>query len=82
MNNVENLQPSAGLATLSPQELWSVAAVSEFLHQASVPASAPTIYRKVAAGTFPAPLRYGLKCTRWRAADVRTWVATAGQAPE
>lgn len=34
-----------------------------------------TIYRKVAAGDFPEPVRMGARCTRWRAGAVRAWLA-------
>lgn len=37
--------------------------------------SSATIYRKTAAGEFPDPVRLGTRCTRWRAADVRAWIA-------
>ncbi|MCV2367432.1 helix-turn-helix transcriptional regulator [Roseateles oligotrophus] len=36
--------------------------------------SPATVYRGVAAGTFPQPVRMGKRCTRWRAADVRAWI--------
>ncbi len=37
--------------------------------------SASSIFRKTAAGEFPDPVRLGARCTRWRAADVRAWLA-------
>jgi prophage regulatory protein len=37
--------------------------------------SSATIYRKVAAGGFPAPVRLGTRCTRWKSGDVQTWLA-------
>ena len=39
--------------------------------------SSSTIFRKLAADPpqFPAPVRLGKRCTRWRAADVRAWLA-------
>ena len=42
---------------------------------AVVALSSSTVYRMVAAGTFPEPIRFGQRCTRWRAADVRAWLA-------
>lgn len=33
-----------------------------------------TIYSKVRAGTFPQPVKLGVRCTRWRAADVNSWL--------
>lgn len=40
--------------------------------------SASSIFRKTAAGEFPEPVRLGARCTRWRAADVRAWLAAQG----
>ena len=37
--------------------------------------SSPTIYRWVRAGSFPAPVKHSTRCTRWRADDVRAWLA-------
>lgn len=32
-----------------------------------------TIYRWIAAGSFPAGRRLGANCVRWRASDIREW---------
>lgn len=40
--------------------------------------SSATVYRGVAAGTFPQPVRMGKRCTRWRAVDVRAWIQAQG----
>lgn len=32
-----------------------------------------TIWRWVAEGTFPKPIKLSAGCTRWRAADVEAW---------
>lgn len=47
---------------------------------APLPFSAPTLWRKVAAGTFPAPFRLSERVTAWRVGDVRDWInaQTAG----
>lgn len=39
--------------------------------------SIPTLYRKCRAQPqeFPAPVKLGTRCTRWRADDVRAWLA-------
>lgn len=37
--------------------------------------SSATIYRKVATGDFPAPVRLGARCTRWKSGDVQAWMA-------
>lgn len=36
--------------------------------------SSPTIYRRLATGDFPKPIRLSTRCTRWRAGDVRDWL--------
>ena len=36
--------------------------------------SASSIFRKTAKGDFPARIRMGTRCTRWRAGDVRAWL--------
>lgn len=40
--------------------------------------SSSSIFRKTAAGEFPKPVRLGTRCTRWRSADVRAWLAAQG----
>lgn len=42
--------------------------------------SSATIYRKLAAGEFCAPVRLGKRCTRFKAADVRAWIQAQTQA--
>lgn len=42
--------------------------------------SKATIYRMVAARTFPEPRRFGTRCTRWRAADVSAWLDAQAEA--
>lgn len=42
--------------------------------------SESTIRRKVAAGTFPAPVKDGSRCTRWVAGKVQNWLIARGQA--
>ena len=36
--------------------------------------SAPTLWRKVKAGTFPKPVKLGEKMTAWRVAEVEEWM--------
>lgn len=40
--------------------------------------SSASIYRKLKIGQFPAPIRMGARCTRWKAADVRAWIQAQG----
>lgn len=35
--------------------------------------SIPTLYRWIKANEFPAPVRIGPKCSRWREEDVLAW---------
>lgn len=41
---------------------------------APLPFSAPTLWRKVKAGTFPAPCKLSERVTAWRVCDVRAWI--------
>jgi predicted DNA-binding transcriptional regulator AlpA len=36
--------------------------------------SAPTLWRKVKAGTFPKPVKLGQNMTAWRCEDVQAWM--------
>ena len=37
--------------------------------------SRPYIYREMAAGRFPQPIRFSDKCSRWLMSDVQSWIA-------
>ena len=41
---------------------------------AQVPLSTSTIYRKIADGTFPAPVKIAERVSVWRQSDVDAWV--------
>lgn len=41
---------------------------------AIVPFSSATLWRKVKAGTFPAPVKLSTRVTAWRVEDVREWM--------
>ena len=47
-------------------------------NSAILPFSAATLWRKVAAGTFPKPIKLSKRVTAWRVGDVRSYL----QAPE
>ena len=49
--------------------LLKVAEVSDLVKLAR-----PTIYRMMAAGKFPRPVKLGARAVRWRRADVETWI--------
>jgi hypothetical protein len=44
-----------------------------------VPFSSATLWRKVKAGAFPAPVKLSERVTAWRAADVKAWLEARGQ---
>ncbi len=41
---------------------------------APLPFSAPTLWRKVKAGTFPAPVKLSERVTAWNVGSVRAWL--------
>jgi len=45
---------------------------------AIIPFSATTLWRKVAAKQFPAPIKLSENVTAWRVEDVRKWMAARG----
>lgn len=47
--------------------------------QALVGLSKTSIYARMSAGTFPAAIRQGTRCTRWRAGDVQAWLQAQAQ---
>ena len=42
---------------------------------APLPFSAPTLWRKVKAGTFPKPIKLSERVTAWQVGTVRVWMA-------
>lgn len=43
---------------------------------APLPFSAPTLWRKVKAGTFPKPVKLSERVTAWEVRAVRAWIAS------
>ena len=43
-----------------------------------LPFSLATLMRKVAAGTFPPPVKLSARMTCWRVSDVRQWLGAVG----
>jgi len=43
-----------------------------------VPISKSTLWRRVVAGTFPAPVKLSPRVTVWRVEDVRRWIKEQG----
>lgn len=77
LNLMENFM--ATLAT-APKQLPATG----FIRQAElldfVPFSKATLWRKCAAGDFPAPVKLSLRITGWRCEDVRAWMQSFGAA--
>lgn len=46
---------------------------------AFVPISKSTLWRRIQARTFPAPVKLSERVTVWRAEDIRRWIAQQGQ---
>jgi hypothetical protein len=47
---------------------------------APLPFSAPTLWRKVKAGTFPAPVKLSERVTAWNVGAVRAWMTAQATA--
>lgn len=47
-----------------------------------IPISKSTLWRRVVAGTFPAPVKLSARVTVWRVADVRCWMDAQGITPK
>jgi len=45
-----------------------------------LPFSAPTLWRKVAAGTFPKPIKLSERVTCWKVSEVRAWMTAQAMA--
>ena len=45
-----------------------------------LPFSAQTLWRKVAAKTFPPPVKLSSKVTAWNVRDIRNWISAQTQA--
>ena len=48
---------------------------------APLPFSAPTLWRKVREGTFPAPVKLSGRVTCWKVGTVRNWLAAQEAQP-
>jgi prophage regulatory protein len=41
--------------------------------------SKSTLYAKIKEGSFPAPVRLGARCSRWKASELDAWLSHVGQ---
>lgn len=44
-----------------------------------IPMSSPTMWRMVAAGTFPKPIKLTGRITCWKAGDIRAWLKSRSE---
>ena len=63
----------AGLADVALYDIDDVCA--------AVRMSASWVHAEVRSQRFPQPLRYGPRCTRWKAGDIRQYLIERAQAP-
>jgi prophage regulatory protein len=75
--------PSAPPATPATRVPTLTLPETGFLRQpqvlAFVPISKSTLWRRIQARTFPAPVKLSERVTVWRAEDIRRWIAQQGQ---
>ena len=78
MQVLSTTKPSAKRTPHNPQPLAAVDHPDALLQVMTVAAlvgsGKSTLYSMVRAGKFPAPIKRGLRCTRWRAGDVMAWL--------
>jgi prophage regulatory protein len=48
---------------------------------AAVRMSTSWVHDEVRAGRFPAPMRFGPRCSRWRSADIRLYLIARAESP-
>lgn len=85
-------QPTAPKASIHPS-VFDAMPDSGFVREAQLvsspkrpgaavplPFSAPTLWRKVRAKTFPAPVKLSERVTAFNVGEVRAWMAAQGQA--
>ncbi|WP_397536043.1 helix-turn-helix transcriptional regulator [Roseateles sp.] len=83
---MQHTEPTSGDVTQAsnrnPQPLHAVQLADALLRITTVRhatgLSTATIYRKLAAGEFPEPVRLGKRCTRWKSESIRAWIQAQG----
>ena len=74
-----HLVPPSRAASAPPPTLPETGFVREARLLVFLPFSHSTLWRRVAAGTFPAPIKLSERVTAWRAEDVRAWIKAQGE---
>ena len=84
MSTLDSAARSAAPATPFQPPLPAVP-LCGFLRQAQVlalvPISKSTLWRRVQAGSFPAPFKLSARVTVWRAEEVQVWMQAQGTDP-
>jgi prophage regulatory protein len=75
MSNIRSIAPTTPNAerALSLPGYTRLLDVREVSAQVSM--SRSTVWARVKAGEFPAPVRSGKRCTRWRESEVQAFIA-------
>jgi len=76
---LEFSQPSR-VSSVPPATLPHTGFVREARLLVFLPFSHSTLWRRVAAGTFPTPIKLSERITAWRIEDVRAWIEAQGVA--
>jgi predicted DNA-binding transcriptional regulator AlpA len=74
---LEPVQPSRA-PDARPPTLPDVGFVREARLLVFLPFSHSTLWRRVAAGSFPMPVKLSERITAWRVEDIRTWIEAQG----
>lgn len=60
-------------APILPADDWALVPIK--LVRPVVGLKDSSLYERISAGTFPRPLRLSYRCSRFRAGDIRRWLA-------
>ena len=75
-------EPVLGQIMSTTTSIHAILPETGFLRQPQVltfvPISKSTLWRRVLAGTFPAPVKLSPRVTVWRAEDIRSWIIEQG----
>lgn len=70
---------SAAVPPVAPPTLPETGFLRQPQVLAFVPISKSTLWRRIQARTFPAPVKLSERVTAWRAEDIRRWIAEQGE---
>ena len=73
-----NQNGSSNMLTQSIAELDVFVRQKRLMSDGLIPFSAPTLWRRVKDGSFPAPVKLSPGCTAWRLRDILEWQRANG----